>query len=142
DVGFAYLSGDDPTTAKNEGWDPIFSRWPWISELYLFAYAVEGGEPAYWTNTQVYRANLSLALTQKVKLDLAYNYLRANENGPNPVFFGTGKERGHMPQCILNWKLNKNIDGHIWVEYFVPGSYHAGTDPSLMLRWQCQLRWP
>lgn len=142
EFGFAYLSGDDPNTAKNENWDPIFSRWPWISELYLFAYAVEGGEPAYWTNTQVYRTNLSLALTPKVKLDLAYNYLRANEIPNNPAFFGTGKERGHLPQCILNWKLNKNLDGHLWIEYFIPGSFHAGTDPSLMLRWQCQLRWP
>ena len=139
DVGFTYLSGDDPATTKNEGWDPLFSRWPWISELYLFAYVVEGGEPAYWTNLQLWRATLKLNLTKKTNLAIVYNYLRANEclNGVNPIF-GTGKERGHMPQIILKHKFNKNVSGHLWCEYFIPGDFYASAnqDAALFLRWQ------
>jgi len=143
DFGFAYLSGEKPDGGKNEGWDPLFSRWPWISELYLFAYPIEAGEPAYWTNLQLWRAVLKLNLSKKTNLSISYNYLRANEclNGVAP-FFGTGKERGHMPQIILKHKFNKNISGHLWCEYFIPGDFYASNnqDPSLFLRWQMMFR--
>lgn len=140
DFGFAYLSGDyDKTKNMNTGWDPLFSRWPWISELYLFSYVIEGNEPAYWTNLQLWRAVLKLNLSKKTNLSLCYNYLRANEclNGVAP-FFGTGKERGHMPQIILKHKFNKNISGHLWCEYFIPGDFYApgNQDAALFLRWQ------
>jgi len=143
DFGFAYLSGEKPENGKNEGWDPLFSRWPWISELYLFAYPIEAGEPAYWINLQLWRAVLNLNLSKKTNLSICYNYLRANEsldslNTPTFSPFGTGKERGHMPQIILKHKFNKNISGHLWCEYFIPGDFYASNnqDPALFLRWQ------
>ncbi len=37
------MSGDDPSTDDNEGWDPLFSRWPKWSELYIYSLATEGG---------------------------------------------------------------------------------------------------
>ena len=139
DFGFAYLSGDyDKTKNMNTGWDPLFSRWPWISELYLFSYVIEGNEPAYWTNLQLWRATLKLNLTKKTNLAIVYNYLRANECLNGIGSFGTGKERGHMPQIILKHKFNKNISGHLWCEYFIPGDFYASNnqDPALFLRWQ------
>lgn len=143
DVGFAYLYGEKPQSGRNEGWDPLFSRWPWISELYLFAYAIEGGEPAYWTNLQLYRTVLRLSLTKKTNLSICYNYLRANKslNGVAP-FFGDGKNRGHMPQIILKHKFNKNVSGHLWCEYFIPGDFYASNnqDPALFLRWQLMFK--
>jgi len=143
DFGFAYLSGDyDKTKNINTGWDPLFSRWPWISELYLFAYVIEGNEPAYWRNLQLWKATLNLNLSKKTNLAIVYNYLRANECLNGIGSFGTGKERGHMPQIILKHKFNKNISGHLWCEYFIPGDFYASNnqDPALFLRWQMMFR--
>lgn len=68
-IGYIYLSGDDPSTDKNEGWNPLFSRWPWMSELYSLSYNSESGLD-YWTNLQMYRAELSLRPTKKSRLRL------------------------------------------------------------------------
>ncbi|HRR96493.1 MAG TPA: alginate export family protein, partial [Candidatus Ratteibacteria bacterium] len=139
DFGFGYLSGDNDKTKGTEGWDPLFSKFPWISELYLYAYAIEAGEPAYWTNTQLWRTALTLNLSEKTDLLIAYNYLRANENldGTAP-FFGDGKERGHLQQVILEHNFNKNVSGHLWCEYFIPGDFYSSNnqDPALFFRWE------
>ena len=48
-AGFWALSGDDPATPANENWDPLFSRWPKWSDLYIYSQVPENGA-AYWTN--------------------------------------------------------------------------------------------
>jgi len=141
DVGYAYLSGEkDPYAGEDQGWNPVFSKWPWISELYVFGSAIERGEPGYWSNVQVLRAKLDMKMTGKTGLWVAYNYLRANENPAPAVFFGTGKTRGHLPQVQLTHKFNKNIDGLVLLEYFMPGKFYADSrDNALFFRWQLQM---
>ncbi|MDP8213055.1 MAG: alginate export family protein [Candidatus Zapsychrus exili] len=134
-AGFVYLSGDDPSTSKNEGWDPLFSRWPWMSELYSLTYNGESGLD-YWTNLEMYRVELSLKPTDKSKLTFWYNYLRAEEV-PTATSFGTGsgKDRGHLPQVKLEYKINKDISTYILAEYFIPGDFHDDdSDEMLFLR--------
>ena len=36
-----YLSGDDPDTNTNEGFDPLWGRWPQWSELYVYTWVKE-----------------------------------------------------------------------------------------------------
>ena len=36
EVGALFLSGDDPNTARFEGWDPFYSEWPKYSELLIY----------------------------------------------------------------------------------------------------------
>lgn len=36
EVGGLFLSGDDPHTARFEGWDPFYSEWPKYSELLIY----------------------------------------------------------------------------------------------------------
>ena len=40
-LGWTGLSGDDPATTTNEGWDPLFARYPKWSELYIYTLASE-----------------------------------------------------------------------------------------------------
>ncbi len=106
----------------------VFSKWPWISELYLFSYIAERGEPAYWTNLQLWRAKFDMKLTEKTGLSLAYNYLLANENPDESYImdiFGSGKEREHL-----------------YFEYFRPGDFYASDyrDDAMFLRWQLQIK--
>jgi len=149
DLGFIYLSGDNPSTAKNEGWNPLFSRWPIYSELIVFTLVNEtlkesGGIPAYWTNMHIYRANVKLNFTANTNLAVWYNYLRADKNtqGLNPAMFSnSGKERGHLPQAMLSHKFSKNIDGYLLAEYFIPKNFYSkDANDALFFRWQLQYR--
>lgn len=42
-LGFFYLSGDKQGSNKDEAWDPLFSRWGWISDLYVLSMLSETG---------------------------------------------------------------------------------------------------
>ncbi|HTY44685.1 MAG TPA: alginate export family protein [Patescibacteria group bacterium] len=139
-IGYLYLSGDDTKTTRNEGWDPIFSRWPWISELYVLSIAADA-EAGYWTNLNAVRASFVLRPTSKTKLSLWYNYLRANENtASTTVLSGTGKTRGHLPQARLDYKINKNINTYVLAEYLIPGNFYAKKDQALFCRYELELK--
>ncbi|MCX5657525.1 MAG: alginate export family protein, partial [Candidatus Omnitrophica bacterium] len=140
-VGFLYLSGDDRNTSKNEAWDPIFSKWPWMSELYVNCYKDESGL-GYWTNLQMFRTSLILNPMKKTKLSLWYNYLRANETvAESTNTFADGKERGHLPQIRLDYAVNKNINTYVLAEYFIPGNFYVdAADPALFLRTEIQIK--
>ncbi len=148
DLSFIYLSGDKPSTSKHEGWNPLFSRWPMWSELLVFTIVNEnlkdGRTPAYWTNMLIYRANVKLNFSANTNLSLWYNYLRADQStqGLNPAMFSnSGKDRGHLPQAMLNHKFTKNIDGYLLAEYFIPkGFYSKDANDALFFRWQLQYR--
>jgi hypothetical protein len=47
-LGWYYLSGDDPETSKDEGWNPPWGRWPQYSELYVYAFDTNGA--GRWSN--------------------------------------------------------------------------------------------
>lgn len=140
--GFIYLSGDDKSTAKNEAWDPLFSRWPWFSELYGLAYGSES-EIYYWTNLQAYRIVLSLTPIQKIQLTFGYNFLRANEEVAQTaaLFSGSGRNRGNLFQGRVDYKINKNITSYFTAEYFIPGNFYVKTaDEAVFLRTDLQIK--
>jgi hypothetical protein len=146
EAGFIYMSGDDPSTAAHEGWDPLFSRWPGISRLYIYAYARETGIIAYWTNLELFRADVRLKIAPETTATLFYNYLMAAEKtkvtGPfAPIFSNDGRERGHLWQAVLNQKFTANIDSTLMFEYFIPGNFYGkGAEDALFLRWEMQFR--
>ncbi|MDD5613933.1 MAG: alginate export family protein [Candidatus Omnitrophica bacterium] len=142
-AGFLYLSGDDTSTSKNEAWNPLFSRWPWMSELYVLNTA-NTGVMGYWTNVVIYRTELSLKPTEKLSVQLWYNYLRAAEKTAASAALslsGTGKERGHLPQFRVDYKINNNISTYFLAEYLIPGDFYASdADEALFLRTEVQIR--
>jgi hypothetical protein len=150
DLGYATLSGDDPaTTNKVEAWDPLFSRYPWTSELYSLTLLTEAGPgagiPAYWTNLEMYRAMVKLDVAQDTRLDLSYNILKANETvtgfGPfAPMFSGTSKDRGTLLIAKLYRKFTPILDGYVTVESFLPGDVYSKTnqDAAQFVRWELQ----
>lgn len=152
DLGYVYMSGDDPGTTDIEAWNPLFSRWPIYSELFVFTLSNEtvglgGGVPAYWTNMHIYRANVKLNFTERTNLNVWYNYLRADEEtrittpSRAAMFSNDGKERGHLYQAQVSHKFSKNIDGYILTEYFDPGDFYGRkADNALFFRWQLQVK--
>jgi len=142
-AGVVYLSGDDKKTDKNEGWDPLFSRYPWFSELYQSAFTGESG-PAYWTNLQMYRLGVSANPAKKMKLSFFYNFLRANETIPASSTYsysGKGKDRGHLEQARIDYTFSKNVAAYFLAEYFQPKDvYTSSADDAVFLRTEIQIK--
>jgi len=149
DLGYVYLSGDDPSTPQHEGWDPLFARAPAWNEIYVYPLVYETGNdsgpiPAYWTNLHIYLANLRLAFTADTNLALSYQYLRSDQttSGLNPAMFSNNsKERGQVATLILNHNFTKQLSGLLQAEYFIPGKFYTDkAENAALLRWQLQYR--
>lgn len=149
ELGYVYLSGDDPSTSDHEGWNPLFSRAPMWNELLVYLLLPEtikdsGPIPAYWTNLHLFKAGVKLALTPDTLLDLQYQYLRADEatSGLNSAMFTNGgKERGHLGVFVLSHNFTKRLSGFLQVEYFVPGDFYGdNAKDAILARWQLQYR--
>ncbi|MDZ7725143.1 MAG: hypothetical protein U5R06_20585 [candidate division KSB1 bacterium] len=79
--GFNLLSGDDPSTDDNEGWNPIFSRWPKWSELYIYSQVMETvrgrHKVAYWTNTFSPYVKYNMNVTPNISMQACYYHLQS-----------------------------------------------------------------
>ena len=149
EIGFVTLSGDDSTTGKKvEAWDPLFSRYPMWSDLFVFTLLTEtgnyGNTPGYWTNLQIYRANAKLNFTTATYFLVGYNYLRANEyssgNG-SAMFTNNSKDRGHLFTGKLNHIFNKYFEGFVAAEYFLPGDFYGpAADNAIFFRAQLNFK--
>lgn len=143
-LGYIAMTGDNRKTTKVEGWDPLFSRAPYISDLAGMSFLNETGINYYWTNIGVLRTSLVLKPTAKTKLTLAYNFMRAYDTVPAStsasMLFGEGKTRGHLPQMKLEYAFNKVTSMYVLGEYFIPGSFYSRRDPAIFLRSELQLK--
>jgi hypothetical protein len=149
ELGYVYLSGDDPATSQHEGWDPLFSRAPMWNELYAYILLPEtakdsGPIPGYWTNLHIYIAGVKLALASATNLAVSYQYLRSDQNTSGltaAMFSNNSKERGQLATLILNHSFTKQIDGLLQVEYFIPGKfYNDKAENAALYRWQLQYK--
>jgi hypothetical protein len=147
DLGYITMSGDDQSTPKNEGWDPLFSRYPQISELYSLTLLTETGIPAYWTNIKIGRFLFKINPTEETKLELSYNILQADKTFSAasaspfaPMFSGTDKDRGQLITAKLYRKFSPTLDGYVTIEQFLPGDFYAATNQfdAQFVRWELQ----
>ncbi|MBI4892731.1 MAG: hypothetical protein HY821_19055 [Acidobacteria bacterium] len=143
-AGYWGMSGDDPATpGRIEGWDPIFSRWPKWSELYIYSQFREKGV-AYWTNTSMWQAEYGIAPTKKMDLRLTYYRMDAfHPFGRTPAAFGNGTMRGNMLQARMGFSLSRDLSGHVLWENLWPGDFYTGKDMGYFLRFELiyQHRW-
>jgi hypothetical protein len=142
-LGYTYLSGNKSGGDKVKAWDPLFSRYPWISELYILSMASDSGVGivGYWTNLQIYRMEFVLRPTPKLKLSFWYNFLRSNQQvAASSVCSGSGRNRGHLPQAKIEYAFNKNVSAYFLGEYLIPGNFYKDRDPAVFLRSELQLK--
>jgi hypothetical protein len=123
-AGLNILSGDDPATADVEGWNPIFSRWPKWSELYIYSQTgenIDGARKvAYWTNTIQPNVKFAANIHPKVNMTVWFHHLKALQaSGP-----GEGKTRGNEIQLWLKVNIMKGLTGHFLYDYFMPGDFY------------------
>jgi hypothetical protein len=136
-AGWYGFSGDDPATrGVNEGWDPLFSRWPAWSELYIYSQFKEQGV-GYWTNLSMWQAETAFTPWKDANWRFTYYRMDAFQYYPhNPAIFGPGTGRGNMFQSRLDFKLNSQLRGHALYEVLLPGSYYRVGDLGYFLRFE------
>jgi hypothetical protein len=133
-LGYTGLSGDDPATTKNEGWDPLFSRYPKWSELYIYTLASERGA-AYWTNLSMWQAELRA--TPLARLDVRATYYRMDSFhrfAGKAAVYADGTHRGDMFQGRVDYKLNDSWRGHVVGEWMAPGDFYTHDDGGWFFR--------
>jgi len=149
ELGYVYMSGDDPDTKKHEGWDPLWSRGPSWNEIFTYTLVYEtmgdgGAIPGYWTNLHLFMARAKLALSEKTSCSLSYQYLRADEetSAKNPAMFSNdSKDRGHIGVAYLNHTFTKQLTGFLQLEYFKPGDFYTDdADDAVFFRWELQFK--
>lgn len=137
-VSLAYigLSGDDPGTDRIEGWDPLFSRWPKWSELYIYSFGPERGA-SYWSNTGMWEAELRLVPAKWLALRATCYRMEAYHSlGARGGIFAAGKHRGDMFQLRGDVTLGGRWRGHVLYEHLEPGDFYAGRDAAHFLRFE------
>jgi hypothetical protein len=140
-VGGILLSGDDPTTSRMEGWDPIFSRWPKWSESYIYTLTRES-RSAYWSNLTSLYAALALDFGARSDGLVMIQSLGACRVQPGEFPGGTGRSRGLMVKGRLNYKLSKFLSGGVIWEHLAPGSfYFAGASSYNWLQFEMIFRY-
>ena len=125
-LGWYYLSGDDPETSKDEGWNPLWARWPQYSELYVYAFDTDGA--GRWSNLNMPYIDFSISPVKKLKIDLLLGYMWAPEdNGA-----GGGNDRGLLFTCKNSFTLKDKLftakdrlSGHLLFEFMEPGNYYT-----------------
>jgi hypothetical protein len=122
-VGGILLSGDDPATARIEGWDPIFSRWPKWSESYIYTLTRES-RSAYWSNLSSLYAQLAFGLGSRSDGHIMVMPLGAAHAQPGLFPGGTGRGRGTLYRARLNYKISKYMTGRVIWEHFDPRSFY------------------
>ncbi|MEI6970530.1 MAG: alginate export family protein [bacterium] len=134
EAGIYMLSGDDASTKdKNEGWDPLFARFPQHSDMYVFWYS--GGR---WSDLTMPKLTASFWPCEQFKATAMIANLQAAEESSTG-----GKERGWLyllkGEADLSslFDLSKDaLKGHLLLECLKPGDYYAGDDTAYFARWE------
>jgi hypothetical protein len=129
-AGYEFLTGDDPNTETNEGWDPMYGRRALWSELAVVLFGLESrGRAADYKNLQ--RPSVGWSAKPLAWLDLSVDYmpLFANENtlAGTAGYSEDGKFRGQLAQAIARFTINRYWSGLLWGEAFLPGNYYSAN---------------
>lgn len=144
---FEYLSGDDPDSADDQAFDPLWGRWPQWSELMIYQWPLESrvGEA---TNLQRFNVGWIAQVHPTTQLLVDYHALWADEQSTRTAaqmvnLSGDGDFRGHLLTAWLKSKFSPHVSGHLVAEYLMPGDYYADNrqNDSFFVRAEVVLTW-
>ncbi len=134
-VGYIALSGQDPNSGRITAWDPLFSRWPRWSELYVYSEIPEKGV-AYTSNTGMWEAELRLRPSVPLELRATWYRMKALESPTPGGTFGQGRNRGDILQFRADYRFSPQFKGHVLYEHLAPGDFYAGQASGHFLRFE------
>lgn len=123
---YEFLSGDDDSTSKDEGFEPLWGQYTRFSEMYVYTYMLEG---TFGEFTNLHRTGLFFAFdpVAKITSDTGYQLLwAAQDKNGDARFSGNGDVfRGQLLTSRLSYRLSKDATVRLDAEYFIPGNYYA-----------------
>lgn len=128
-LSYEFMSGDDPSTATNEQFDPLWGVWPQWSELYIYTYSQET-TIAEITNLHRLGLHWTFKPQEKLTVAAAYHLMWADNNTFKDKttsqinFDDAGDFRGQLATLWFMYEHDKHWKGHIVTEYFYPGNYY------------------
>jgi hypothetical protein len=136
-AGWWGFSGDDPNTSGTiEGWDPLYSRWPKWSELYIYSQVPERGV-GYWTNSGMWQGEIGVAPRKTIAARFTYYHMTAFHPYPgNQNTFGPGTGRGENVQARVDFMPNKHWKAHVLYESQLPGDFYRVRNTGYFLRFE------
>lgn len=136
-AGYWGFSGDNPTTKNRiEGWDPLYTRWPKWSELYIYSQVKELGV-GYWTNTSMWQGEAGFSPHKMVSARLTCYHMNSFHPFPgSPKIFGAGTGRGENVQARLDFVPNASWKAHVLYETQRPGDFYTAKNPGYFLRFE------
>lgn len=139
--GLVALSGDDRCTSAMEGWDPIFSRYPKWSDLYLYSLTPERGV-GYWSNLRMWQAEAGIAPSKRVSLKATLLKLGSWHSLDLPTStFGEGRSRGTNLAVRSDLLLAPGVKAHLQYERLIPGDFYRHQAPGYFLRAEISYEW-
>jgi hypothetical protein len=135
--GYWALSGDNPSTNRYEGWDPLSGRWPKWSGMYPWSQVPEKGI-GYWTNIKMAQAEAGFTPWKPVTLKgvLYLNQAFHPYARGNPAVFGKGRGRGLIPEVIASYAFGHSFVGEFRYEVLRPGDFYAGRTTGQFFRFE------
>ena len=120
-----HLSGDNPGSATNEQFDPLWGRWPQWSEYYIYTFATET-RIAETTNFWRLGGGWDVKPTSKLTLGAMYHVIWSDNNtlAGRPGFSTTGNLRGQLITGVIRYNFNRFFAAHLIGEYFFTGNYY------------------
>ncbi|MCK4993733.1 MAG: alginate export family protein [Candidatus Omnitrophica bacterium] len=147
-IGGLFLSGDDPqTNNKIEGWNPLWSRFPYLNELYSYLLQTEtagvqgGSATGYWTNTALFTARLTITPMEKMSIAMAVDLIRAMEDS-TAINSGdrTDKDKGLSPHITLKYKFSPTVSFRTQLYAFEPGDFYDEQDTAFFIRHEWNIK--
>lgn len=139
-AGYAFMSGDDPNTDDNEGWDVFYGGWPQFGDLLAWKYVNVGpgnslaavydynklsstGGEAVYSNLQIMTIGANANLMKNLSGKLSYSNLKFDE-----TYAGVDDDFGDYYQATLKYQYNKQLSFSLYGALLSPGD--AFTDPA------------
>lgn len=134
-AGYIALSGQDPDSGKITAWDPLFSRWPHWSELYVYSQIPENGV-AYATNLGMWELEARCHPAPPLDLRATWYRMSALERPVPGGSFGRGRDRGDLLELRADYRFSPQFKGHVLYEHLTPGNFYSGQASGHFLRFE------
>ncbi|MBQ3810751.1 MAG: alginate export family protein [Kiritimatiellae bacterium] len=132
-----WLSGDDPDTARREDFNVLFGRYPWISELLLYAFDADGVGTWHDISHAWLEIGGSFGESKAHKVRATAGPVFAPERDGA----GGGRDRGWLETVRYTFPVwsAQGLTGHLFLEVFEPGDYYVSDRTAYFARWE--LNW-
>ncbi len=129
---FTHLSGDDSSTGRNEGWNPLMTQCPlWGEEL--LPIMLNG----VWSNLNMAGGKFSVMATEKCKLSIYVTDVFADDRDGMAgagICSGGGRHIGLLAGAHAAYTFNANLSAQAYLSHFMPGNYFDNGQDSTWFR--------